>query len=187
MRALPTDISELLEGARAGDRTCLEELLLNYRDRLLERIRLMMGHEVRRLAESGDFMQGLFTNVVGEIERCPATDGDGFLRWATRIVRNNIRDEGRRRRLQSFESFSQAVWQETPSSDASRREQADRLLEGLVELPEDHQRVIELRHFDGRSFAEIGEELGRSENAVQLLHGRALTSLGKILRGMGEG
>ena len=76
---------------------------------------------------------------------------------------------------------------DTPSQSASRQEQVDLLLEALAELPDDKQRVVELRDFEGLSFAEIARAMGRSENAVQLLHTRALARLAGILRSRSDG
>ncbi|MCA8952132.1 MAG: sigma-70 family RNA polymerase sigma factor, partial [Planctomycetes bacterium] len=70
----------------------------------------------------------------------------------------------------------------TPSVDAARGEDIERLLEALEQLREDDQRVIELRDFEELSFRAIGERLGRSEAAVQMLHARAVTRLGQALR-----
>ena len=44
-------------------------------------------------------------------------------------------------------------------------------------LPDDQRRVVELRHFDGRTHAEIADELGRSTAAVRMLWVRALRNL----------
>jgi RNA polymerase sigma-70 factor (ECF subfamily) len=48
-------------------------------------------------------------------------------------------------------------------------------------MPEDYRRVIELRHFEALPFRQIGEQLGRSENAAQLLHAQALTRLDELV------
>jgi RNA polymerase sigma factor (sigma-70 family) len=48
-------------------------------------------------------------------------------------------------------------------------------------MPDDRRRVIELRDLDGLSYREIGATLGRTENAVQILHARALAELARRL------
>ena len=51
---------QLVRQAQAGDHAALSDLLKRYRGRLLARVRLMMGEQARRLAESQDFLQNVF-------------------------------------------------------------------------------------------------------------------------------
>jgi RNA polymerase sigma-70 factor (ECF subfamily) len=65
----------------------------------------------------------------------------------------------------------------SPSSEAARNEEAGRVDRALARLPEHFRRVIELRYRDNKSFAEIGETLGRSPEAVRKLWARAVERL----------
>jgi len=47
----------------------------------------------------------------------------------------------------------------------------------IEKLSADHRRVIEMRHFDGKTHCEIAEELGRTTAAVRMLWVRALVEL----------
>lgn len=51
------------------------------------------------------------------------------------------------------------------------------LAEALQRLPEDQRRVIELRHFEGKSHQQIAELLQRSPAAIRMLWVRALRNL----------
>lgn len=51
------------------------------------------------------------------------------------------------------------------------------LAEALQRLPEDQRRVIELRHFDGKSHQQIAELMKRSPSAIRMLWVRALRNL----------
>lgn len=184
------DTVDLIRAARAGDTHALNVVAARYREPLLERIRLMMGVEARRAAESDDFLQGVLCEVVRDFESLRQCDEQSFLRWATHLARNNIRDAVRRRRERAVGSFASSIdWQPArgdaqaaaPPAEAARLEDVDRLIDAMTKLPVDHRRVIELRDFDGLSFAEVGREMNRSENATQLLHFRALIGLGAAL------
>jgi len=187
---------ELLCRARAGDRDSLEQLIRRYRPELLTRIRLMMGDGARRAAESGDFLQGALVEVMEDLSRYELEDEAAFLRWATRIARNNIRDQVRRGREKALESFvsgsglfrpADAAVEETPSHLVLHAEQQEILVEALAQLREEYQRVVELHWFEGLTFAEIGLRLDRSEEAARMLHARALVRLGDELKRNGVG
>ena len=70
----------------------------------------------------------------------------------------------------------------SPSSHAGRREEETLVEAALAKMPEDYRKVIYLRHRDRRSFAEIGQLMGRSEDAVQKLWERAIQRLRHELR-----
>ena len=180
---------DLVVRAQEGERLAFDQLLARYSDRLLTRVRLMMGDEARERAESADFLQELFVEVIEGFKRVSLKDEREFVRWATQIARNNIRDHVRRRRERAVDSFSTALLHqrqqsgaERPSQQAVRREEIDRLIEGLEGLPPDYQRVIELRDFEQLPFVEIARRMDRpSVDAVQMLHARALAKLTESL------
>jgi len=184
------ETTELLRRASEGDRGALGRLLEHYRPELLKRIRLMMGEGARRTAESGDFLQGALVEVMRDLARYDLKDGGDFLRWATRIARNNIRDHVRGRHEAMLESFASAsgLFQargrpsaETPSQNVARAEQLELLVEALARLQDEHRLAIELRWFQGLSFAEIAQRTGRTEQAARKFHSRALIRLGDEL------
>lgn len=184
-----SDTVELILRAERGEEGCLGKILERYRERLLERVRWMMGAEARELAESGDFLQGVFLKIIQRFDRFELRDERSFLRWATQIARNGIRDDLRRRREVALEAFAteSGFWSphasrgDSPDRAAEWAEEIDRLVDALSELDEDQRRVVELRHFEKLPFAEIGARLERSANAAQLLHARALTRLNRLL------
>jgi len=185
---IPSATLQLLRSAKAGDKRSFDELLARYQGRLLERIRLMMGERARLAAESSDFLQETLLDVARGFDAAAIETEAQLLRWMTEVARNNIRDEVRRARERRFDTFSSLLVEDgsppsgaSPAGAAVRREELHRLAECLEELPQDHRRVLELRHFEGQSFEEVARHMGRSANAVQLLHTRALVRLGALL------
>jgi RNA polymerase sigma-70 factor, ECF subfamily len=65
----------------------------------------------------------------------------------------------------------------TPVVVAIRAEQTEHLSTALAQLPVEQRETVALRMEDQLSFAEIGERLGRSEEAARKLFSRALDRL----------
>lgn len=176
------DTAELLRRVGEGDQPSLNALMVRYRPRLMERIRLMLGDEARCWAETADFAQTVMLDVMREAKQVKIADGRGFLRWLSSIARNNIKDMGRRRRLESISTFSRWMCHDSPWRAAADQENIDRMLEALEELKPDDRRVLELRHFAALPFNDVAKEMERSLDATKQLHRRALLRLGAMLR-----
>jgi RNA polymerase sigma-70 factor (ECF subfamily) len=56
-------------------------------------------------------------------------------------------------------------------------ERAERLEQAMESLSEAHREVIVLRKLQELGFREIGERLGKSEDACRMLYGRAMAAL----------
>jgi RNA polymerase sigma-70 factor (ECF subfamily) len=179
----------LVSRAQSGDQEALDQLLHRYQDRLLTRIRLLLGPKAREHAQSTDFLQEVMLEVVRGFQRFQWRDERAFLRWVTQIARNNIRDALRRRREKALESFSSTLFASLdrqasppPEEQVETQDEIERMLEALEKLSEAHREVIELRDLEGLAYREIATRMNRSsEEAAQMLHARALTALTKFL------
>ncbi len=56
-----------------------------------------------------------------------------------------------------------------------------RLADALEQLPDDYRAVLLLRHFEGLSFPEVAERLGRSVASVKNVWARALARLRPLM------
>ena len=65
----------------------------------------------------------------------------------------------------------------SPSRKVIEEEQQLEVAEALEKLPDDYREVIELRHMEGLSHAEIALKMRRNEGAVRILWVRALAKL----------
>jgi RNA polymerase sigma-70 factor (ECF subfamily) len=74
-----------------------------------------------------------------------------------------------------------AADQTSPSQCAMREEQLLHLAQALAQLPPEQRRAVELHHFQGHSLAEVGEVMGRSQEAVVGLLYRGLKKLRQLL------
>lgn len=183
------DSIELLRRAKSGDDSALASALDRYRTRLLDRIRMMLGAEARRIADSGDVLQSALLEVLVRFDDFELRDEKRFLRWMTTIARNRIRGKVSRRREMSFEALARSTAgvldepgsENSPLEAAVRNEELLLLTEALENLSEDQRTAIELRSLEGLAFAEIGARLGIAENAARMRFHRALTELGCVL------
>jgi RNA polymerase sigma factor (sigma-70 family) len=69
----------------------------------------------------------------------------------------------------------------TPSRHLLAREEIERFERSFEALPEDHREVISLARIVGLSHKEVGEQMGRSEEATRQLLRRALAGLALAL------
>jgi RNA polymerase sigma-70 factor (ECF subfamily) len=113
----------------------------------------------------------------------------GTLADALRALSRAKRDVARERSLEAALDESSArlgAWlaaeQSSPSQQAERNEQAVRLAQALATLPEAQREALVLRHYEGRSLADISRLLGRTPAAVAGLLKRGAKQLRTLLQ-----
>ena len=137
-----------------------------------------LSGKLRALLEPEDVAQEVLIAVHRDLETFRGDDLRTFHAWLFRIAENRIRDLAdhhgavKRRPVTPI-----AVSRTTPASAAVRSESLLRVRRALERLSEDHRTVIQLRHLEEREVSEVASLLDRSENAVRVLHCRALKAL----------
>lgn len=155
---------------------------------LVERhIDLVFGCALRRTGDAGtaeEISQNVFTILARKAHRLKA--GSGLAGWLhkTTIYESNkaLRGESRRQRKMKALVEHTRTQNESAAADDAILPLVD---EAIDELPENDRRVILLHYFDGCSFREISQAIGKSEAASQKQASRALGKLEKILRRRG--
>lgn len=127
---------------------------------------------------AGDLTQQAFIKAMQALPRYESR-GVPFKAWLYRIALNEVRMFHRSHKGRVNMDLGIA---ETRMllEDAGQPEQEERmrLLEGaLARLREESAAMIEMRYFDGMSFAEMGQVLGISEDAAKMRTHRVLGSL----------
>jgi RNA polymerase sigma-70 factor (ECF subfamily) len=111
--------------------------------------------------------------------------------WLLRIVRNLIRDRGRRQRVRKTESlepedgvlrFEPRDPAPGPEALAERRQLQTMLWECLTELPDEFREVIVLRDYQDLAYAEIAEALKIPRGTVMSRLHRARRRLRELVR-----
>lgn len=189
----------LLREARGGNSAALGHLLELYRNYLEILARTQIGMALRARLEPSDLVQETFLEAYRDFGQFLGHTEQELLVWLRTILVRNVADQAKLHQRQArdwhrqeslevlLERSSTAVHQalakgiSTPSSQASRREQAVLLADALASLPEEHKEVIILRHLERLKFEEIASRMGRSAGAVRMLWMRALDKLRSVM------
>jgi RNA polymerase sigma-70 factor (ECF subfamily) len=190
---------ELLQAARDGDREARGLLLAMHHGRLVAIARSQLGRRLQVKADAADLAQEACLRALRFFNSFRGGSSEEFATWLRRILASLVANHFRRflvagrrnarleRGISQFVDDSDAARFEPVAADSSPIDQAQQLetslrLEAAVErLPGDYRQVIALRTFEGLSFAEIAQRMGRSVDSVQKLWGRGLLQLRKAI------
>lgn len=189
-RNLYETVIELVGRSRAGDTGARDQMLARIHDFLSLVARRELEQELKLKVGVSDIVQCSLLRVCDNVESFAGKSKPQFLAWLKTIVVNEIRRERRRqtaakRDVRNEVAFSSALEtspaairnltrRPSPHSEVVNDERLEILRDILAALPDEHATIIVLRNLESRSFAEIGERLGRSENAATKLWHRAM-------------
>lgn len=150
-----------------------------------------------------DLTQEVLLQIFRDIDQFQVEPGASFSGWVRMVATRKLNDYWRRARAQKrgggklkhLGDFDETGGRERFADERTPRqsmlvrygELKAKLHEALEQLPEKHKRVIELRLFQGKSFAEILPLLGYTkEVTVRSLHMRALQRLQELMAEFGR-
>ena len=158
---------------RAGNDAAFSVIHDRYRQRLFAYARQMLGGS-RQDAE--DALQDVFLRAYSSLR---GSDRPVSLRaWLYRVAHNRCIDHLRKPvppAIDLFETSRKPL--HDPFEESERREDLRRLIEDVRRLPEQQRSALLMREMDGMSYAELGEALGVSLQAVKSLLVRARIGL----------
>jgi len=195
----PASSIELLNLARAGDQESLGLLLRNYFRYLNSLSRSRIDDRIRIRVSASDVVQDTLLEAHRDFSSFVGTSLEEFTGWLRKILFNNLataieahvlagkRDVRKQRRLEAdlgdasqFTGgldFGLQADVSSPSSPLNRDESLQELQRAISCLPDSYRTVIELRNFQGLSFAEIAKRMNRNSGAVRMLWVRAVEKL----------
>jgi len=199
MTLLPTQLPEtpsiapLLDLARDGSATAIGNLLEAARSYLLLQAEHQLPLSMRAKVGPSDIVQETAIDAHRDFLRFRGTTQEEFYAWLRTILQNNVMDAVRRfeiaqkRAARREESINVVVDRRgvsvlpaggnTPDHSAIRREDAVLLAGVLARMPTDYQTILRLRYWEGLTFPQIADRIGRSEEAGRKLWYRALARL----------
>jgi RNA polymerase sigma-70 factor (ECF subfamily) len=153
---------------------------------LYERHRLAVFRYLRTRTRSDDDA-GELTSIVFEraLHAIPRyrPSGGGFVAWLIRIARNAAADTHRRPvTVQLAPDVSESAAVGSPEDRILADEARASLLAAVGDLPLVQREAIALRYAAGLTAREIGNVLGKTEQATQKLLSRALASIRETYR-----
>lgn len=161
-----------------------------HRDHLLSVIYLRMGRDLRTRMDPEDVLQEVaieainYWHTVADKENVRAWLVVLAKRKVARILRDQVgvaaRDPKRERAMKT--DLPVADRRTGPVTSADRKDRLLLLEQAMEKLNPDHREVILLSRIEKLPAKEVGERMGRSENAVHLLLGRALKKLAQELK-----
>jgi RNA polymerase sigma-70 factor (ECF subfamily) len=189
--------AELLEMARRGCPSALGRLFELARSHLIILAENDLPSAIRAKVAASDIVQETACDVHQAFSGFTGSTPDEFLGWLRAILQHNVIDAVRR-----FEgSLMRDVRREAPlrsgdelpimqrgfhgptaygrpvEKSAIRREDASAIAAAVERLPDDYRVVLQLRYWDGLTFQQIGDRVGRSAEAVRKVWYRAVQRL----------
>lgn len=198
--ASPPAAEDRLAAARAGSLQALGQLFEGFRRYLLLVANQALAADLQAKAGPSDLVQETFLQAQKNLAGFAGHTERDFLAWLHGILMNNVAAlnrhyHGTRKRqvcrevpLPAKDATIDWSWPlparaESPSWQASAKEEAESVQRALQHLPEQYLQVILMRNRDGCSFAAIGERMNRSENAARMLWVRAFKQLVQEMKG----
>lgn len=165
----------LMAGLHAGDSEAFKQVYLRYKDDVLALATVMLGRQDGSL----DLLHDIFISLARNIHTLsPDSNLKGYLLTA---AANRARDLLAKRGCQtvSMETLMEipAGNTEAPHRAAIRNEEADRLKQRLMSLPQEQRTVVALHIYGGLSFKDIANRENISENTAQSRYRYALEKL----------
>ncbi len=161
-----------------------------YRERLLSVIYLRMGPNLRTRMDPEDVLQEVAIEAIHSWHTLddPANAGAWLVTLARRKVARILRDQvgvaarDPRRERSVPTDLPLADRRSGPVTVADRKDRLALLEAALGRLPDHHREVVVLSRIEGWQAKDIAERMGKTENAIHLLLGRALKRLAKELQ-----
>lgn len=196
------DIGDLVDRARAGDRTALGALFTQWQEDLEAYVRKRAAGAVLAKESAADIVQSACREVLADIDRATAVSiGPGLRAWLYKAALHKIVDRHRywqrdkrhaEREARSLDGPS--AWTRealstlcgalpSPSTAAARDEDLQRIADAIVRLPDHYQKVLRLAYFERLPQREIADRMGRSEDSVRGLVARAVARLARATIG----
>lgn len=171
----------LMQQVARGKRQCLEPLVRRYANALLTFIQRMVGDRHR----SEELFQEVFLAVW--VKRDQYEYPRPFRAWLFGIAANKCRADYRGRSLVRVLSLNTdspdgpLAADPSPMETAIATETAALVSAAVAELPPQQRTVVALRIWEGMSYAEIAETLGRTEATIRSNMHHGLAALRKYL------
>lgn len=170
-----------------GNISAFEELVIRHKDNLIYFISRYTGGDIYA---AEDLAQDVFAYLYAYKEKY--NQKNSFKTYIFTLGRNKAIDYVRKQSRLSMMDFQEDKddlfsIEESLEEKIVMDEEKEELLQAIKALNPDYQRAIYLADFEGLSYAEIGQILGKNQNQVKVLIHRARSRLKEIfMKGAGQ-
>lgn len=190
--SIDDDFRSLVDQARGGCVHSTGKLLAQCQKYLLGIANQEIAPELAGKVGASDAVQETMMEAHAAIERFDGQTEKELLVWLRTILKHNLTDlvrgfSGTQKRQINREHRLDSGWDtangthQTPSVAMGAEEDERRLHLAMLQLPPDHQQVIQLRNWELLTFSAIGQKMERSEEAARKLWTRAIQNLQSIM------
>lgn len=163
--------ARLIELIAAGHDRAFDAVVDRYRRPLLRYARRFLPEEAR----AEDVVQAAFVSAWGALrEGAPVRD---LRPWLYRIVHNGALNVMKKPGADDAQLIEASDLRPGPATEVEQREDVRQALDTIASLPDRQRAALLAVALDGRSHADVGEELGINDTAVRQLVSRARASL----------
>jgi RNA polymerase sigma-70 factor (ECF subfamily) len=153
------DESELVEKCRRGDREAQRELYARTSDRIYGLLLRLTGNP----DDAFELAQDTYVRVFTHIHQFDGASA--VATWIYQIAVNEARQFLRRRRRYA-EKLGELEQRRDRSAAGSNIDDRLDVEEALAKLPDDEKEMIVLRHYQGMSYAEMAQVLGKPQGTI---------------------
>lgn len=146
-----------------------------------EHLHAMLVRLTLRADVAEDLMQDLFCKLVGNQSFAAAANPVAYaIRMATNLAFDHRRAQ--RRRLRGEDGAERPTAEDaSPPLDLVRREELDKVLDAVGQLPPGGREIVVLRYLQQQDFASIGRQLGKTPHQARALCHKAVARLRVLL------
>ena len=182
--------------ASQGDARAAEELLARHLPDLRRYVRRRVSPMLLERESASDLVQSVCREVLQDLGQFRYQGEAPFRAWLQQAALRKILDRQRYYRADKRDRAREEAVGETlsraelarlatslgsPSGDAARHEELERLEHALAELSEPDRRLVKLVHLEGLTHAEAAARLGTTEVNSRKQLSRALARLSRLL------
>jgi RNA polymerase sigma-70 factor (ECF subfamily) len=194
---METDLARQIAAARRGEGPALDSLFERNLPPLIAFIRSRAGRAVCARESALDIAQSVCREVLVDADRIALRDEGAFRNWlfmaAVRKVLDRAKYLGRERRDAAREVALPMAGPDadaalacyasmcSPSRHAAAREELACVEAAVQELPEEQRDAVVMSRLLNLGYAQIAEQMGRTESSVRGLVARGLAALAERL------
>jgi RNA polymerase sigma factor (sigma-70 family) len=175
---MATNLDQLPERLRRLDEVAFKEFMLAFGSRLYRFFRSLSLQP----ADAESLATSCLTDVGLKIDQFSSRGPGSFERWVLKLARVAFINEWRKRDQASSLADPSHYWYESAWLGMPDDAVNAAVEKGMAALSETDRDIVRWRHYEQElSFAEIGQRLKMSEEAVRVRHHRALKKLEAFL------